>query len=233
MAVPYIGTHQADALGRLLEQYKGKPFLSGLLNAMNAQTQAIEDTFAAIYLARGILTSSGAQLDALGAVVGLPRTPGMSDATYQSLILAEVGLNTSQGTPESVLSAFGLFTGSSKVDFYELPPANVALMGNGQLTSQTLIDGLTAFCLAILPAGVSIDYFGYFDPANAFAFSGGGPTDGGFGDVNDLTVGGKFAALYVPNVIYFGFDGDGGIELAGFGDANDPAVGGQFFNFSL
>lgn len=188
-----ITTHVADGQARLMTQYVDKPLFTGALAAFTAQFQALEDAFIGVQATNDPNNATGIQLDRFGAIVGLPRPSGMSDSTYLILALAQVGINTSQGTPEAVIASFSILTGSARVDLNELYPAAITLMGSGQVTALSVAD-LTVVIQSILSAGVSLDSIGYFDPTNPFVFEGG--VGGGMGDASDPTVGGVLAGLY-------------------------------------
>lgn len=225
MTAIQISTHQADALARLLDQYKGKPLLAGLLNAFTAQIQNLENTLFTVLNGRDIFHATGAQLDAVGGVVGLPRQPAWGDTLYQALLVAQVGVNTSQGTPEQIISIFKTMSQATHVDYQETYPCGIWLMANAAI-DPTLVSTLWQFLNEVLPAGVRIDGFGHFDPANAFTLAGGS-TGGGLDD-GTAAIGGALAALYQPAVPVFALDGDtNNPNVSGLGDSTDPVVGGQ------
>jgi len=77
----------------------------------------------------------------------------------------------------------------------------------------------------LLPAGVRLLFIGQYDGDEGFSFEGS--SDGlGFGDVNDVTIGGKFAKVLLP--VYDFSLRDGSILTKGLGNLNDRFVGGEF-----
>jgi len=102
-----ITDHVARAVGSLIEQYRDKPRVIGLLSAFVKQVQGIEDGIWGIFAARQISTAVGQQLDVLGRVVGEPRN-GRTDVSYRTAIQARVLLNLSSGTVEEIYAIFTL-----------------------------------------------------------------------------------------------------------------------------
>jgi hypothetical protein len=99
----YIANHTDQAFGRLLEFYKGKPRVVALLRAFAQRSQVVEDTLA--QLKTGLLLfgngAVGAQLDAIGQIVGIARN-GTSDGVYRILILGSIAKNYSSGSLETL-----------------------------------------------------------------------------------------------------------------------------------
>lgn len=184
-----ITTHEADALKRLLEQYKDKDNLAGVLTAFNEQIQDLEDAIFGLFGKLDITNVGGSQLDRLGNIVGQDRL-GLSDADYRLFIYAKIATNNSQGTAEEVMSIFKLITQSTSVQYFDLYPAAIQIMGDGSIPAG-LEDFLKQTIDTACVAGVSVDLTGFFDDSDPFFF---GETDeigaGGFDDGSG-TIGGK------------------------------------------
>lgn len=95
--------HVANALARLKQQFKGQANVAALLTALVTQGQAVEDALWQLLTERGIDAAVGAQLDALGAIVGQPRAGRLDDA-YRRFITARISTNKSNGIAEDVLT---------------------------------------------------------------------------------------------------------------------------------
>lgn len=187
----YISDHIARAKDRLIEQYKEKPKIEGLLEAVVKPLQELEDLFLALGTERWIDSAIGAQLDVVGKIVGALRDVGQNDEDYRLAIKAQIIMNLNQGTPEEIIAAAKFFIGSIFIWYLEVYPAAVDIFSSTVIPEENRAK-IRAQLKKFLPAGVSLDSFGQFDEANPFIFSGGS----GFGDVNDANVGGLLADLY-------------------------------------
>lgn len=107
LATPVAGVdvpdHVALALGRLCEQFKGKPNIASLLTALVTPTQALESCLWQLLTLRRPLTASGAQLDLIGKLVGQARN-GSSDSDYARFISARIATNNSKGRVEDLIA---------------------------------------------------------------------------------------------------------------------------------
>ncbi len=196
MTTTPISTHEADALARLLEQYKDSTKLRGLVSALTVQIQELEDTLNAVESAHGIAAAMGDSLDRIGDAVGFARPAGTSDATYRLLILGKIGLNVSQGETERVIDVYRLLTQASTVYLEEFPVAALSIFSDGTVATG-LVDTVRDFLDDVVAAGVAVLYFGLYDFENPFVFAGDA-SGSGFGDATDATVGGKLAQLLIP-----------------------------------
>lgn len=189
-----ITTHVDDAQARLTEFYKRKPRMRGVVGALAQQSQAEEDALWQVQVCRSIQDAEGVQLDKIGAIVGVSRPSGYTDPQYRIVILAKIGQNNSNGETEAVIAIASLITGSTKVRLEEHFPAAISIHIDGEVEAE--VTGLAKDLLRrAVAAGVSLDYVVQSSPtAKRFKFAGG-PFRGGFGDVNDPTVGGGLATL--------------------------------------
>jgi hypothetical protein len=96
----YLG----EARGRLLEQFKNLPRIDGVLVALMAEVQQLEDAMYEVLVDRLLQNyeATGDMLDKLGAIVGEPRQ-GFDDATYSVLIGARIKANRSDGKHETLI----------------------------------------------------------------------------------------------------------------------------------
>lgn len=217
--------HIILAKKRLISQYKQKPRLEGLVEALVQDIQNLENTAVQLNTERGLDTAVGEQLDGIGQIVGLERETGQSDDDYRTLIKAKIGINLSQGEPERMIQIYKVLTGADLVLLQELFPGAVAISSEVDPGSQEEVDRLIRIMESMAPAGVRVDFLGIFDADEAFAFDGDLPGLG-FGSTTDPLLGGKFATLVVRDG-EFAFDGDD-LQAEGFGTILDPLVGGQF-----
>lgn len=73
MSSTYISDHIARAKERLIEQYKGKLKIEGVVEAVIAPLQDIEDVLEQLKVERWIDSAIGVQLDKIGVIVGAAR----------------------------------------------------------------------------------------------------------------------------------------------------------------
>jgi hypothetical protein len=106
--IEQITDHEGQARARLADQFDDKANILAVLDAFTAQVQAIEDAFWDQIAGRTVQYATGATLDAVGEMVGQPRSVDGPDATdddaYRALIYGRIILNTGYGTPETVYS---------------------------------------------------------------------------------------------------------------------------------
>lgn len=191
MSSTYISDHIVRAKNRLIEQYRGKPKIEGVLEAIVAPIQDIEDVLEQLKIERWIETAIGVQLDKIGRIVGAEREIGQNDDDFRLVVKAQIIMNLNQGTPEEIISAAKFFIGAAFIWYLEVYPAAVDIFSTTVIPEPNRAK-IRAQLKKFLPAGVSLDSFGQFDETNPFIFSGGA----GFGDVNDPGVGGLLADLY-------------------------------------
>lgn len=191
MSSTYISDHIARAKERLIEQYKGKLKIEGVVEAVIAPLQDIEDVLEQLKVERWIDSAIGVQLDKIGVIVGAAREIGQNDEDYRLVIKAQIIMNLNQGTPEEIIAAAKFFIGAAFIWYLEVYPAAVDIFSSTVIPEPNRAK-IRAQLKKFLPAGVSLDSFGQFDETNPFIFNGGS----GFGDVNDPGVGGLLADIY-------------------------------------
>lgn len=186
-----IDNHTQQARDRLLEQQKNLPGFQGILDGLVVEIQNIEDMFNAMPVSMAIDTAIGIQLDRIGTIVGVSRVPGQTDEEYRLDIKSKIIQNLNQGTSEEVIAAARFFLGTTFIWYAEIFPAAVDIFTSIPLVPDVALR-IRAKLESFLPAGVSLDSFGFFDGDNAKRFN----LSPGFGDVYDPSVGGLFADLY-------------------------------------
>lgn len=226
MNVTKITTHLQDALDRLLEQYKGKTYMEGVISTFGQQAQLYEDAAFDLIEGQEVYQAVGIQLDLLGTIVDIPRN-GLSDDAYRLLILGKIGVNSSDATADKVSQVLAVIMNAALSQEQDLYPAGVGLSASGELPEE-LINLVWELVQASLGAGIRLEFLSCFDEDEAFAFDGPAGTGLGFDDLTDPGLGGMFAALC--NAEYsFAFAGDDPMDgFKGFGDTLDPIAGGSF-----
>ncbi len=179
----YIANHTEKALDLLIEQFrKDKPLLHGFIAAFTDNMQGIEDTLFDMSRFRSLNTATGTQLDNIGTILNLPRT-NSDDEIYRSDLLFQVYLNTSFGTPETLIQAVDKLTNAKTVDYVESYPASVILIVNQALI--VIPENIREKLEQITPAGVQL-YIYLNNSETPFIFGG----EGGFSPA--YTVGAGF-----------------------------------------
>lgn len=175
MSVSPISNHVTEALSRLVTQYRGKPFVEGLITGLVTPIQDIENGIQDLDNLRSVFTAQGVQLDGIGSIVGISRD-GLSDVEYQIFILGKIGENTSNTTIKAVLHVFTILMGTTATREFELYPAQVAFQALTSLTgvSSSLYPTIASMVQMSLGAGIGLSFLAIADPANPFTCDAGG-----------------------------------------------------------
>jgi len=183
--------HVDSALALLVQQFRGKARLEGVLSALARQVQSLEDTLWDLHLERRPGRATGAQLDGIGRIVGLQRG-ALADGTYRTHLRARIRLLRSTGTPEEILGMISMVVGpGASIELNEYQRATILLAVRGRLTEAT-DDDVVALVHAAKPAGVRA-IAELSEATGVFTFDSDAD-DEGFGDVYDHDVGGKFSS---------------------------------------
>lgn len=225
MPAATISDHVQRALARLVEQYKEKEDVEGLISALSGEWQNLEDVFQSMFLEQYVDTAVGEQLDRFGVIVVLDRN-GFDDEFYRILLKVKIGENVSNGEPASIINNFKLLTQATLVHYQNLGNAEI-LLGTDNDIDDDLVDFFFTNMQRIVMAGVRINNIVIFDPNDPFSFDGQGPIGLGFSSLAAPLTGGKFAFLERRNQPQFAFDGDDSLG-GGFGTIIDPIAGGIF-----
>ncbi len=127
------------------------PNLNAFLAALLKQVQKVEDVFAQIITTRFLGFATGAQLDALGRLVGRARL-GLTDDPYRQAIRLQVYINGSDGRCEDLLYVAQQITGFP-AQYLDVTAGNCRIL----IPDWTPDDGsLLAFLQSICPAGVRL-----------------------------------------------------------------------------
>lgn len=184
--------HGQEAVNRLVTQYQDQPLIEGLVRSLANPNQDLEDTFWDLLTLRDLETAVGKQLDGLGEIVGESRK-GKNDDDYRIAIKAKIGQNVSKATPQDVISVFILLVNANTAYYMEYPPAEAAIFADVNIEA---LDNpaILKFMQKVMPAGSRLDYIGWYDNGNAFAFFDD-PNALGFDDLFNADVGGKLATI--------------------------------------
>ena len=167
--------HAALALAQVLSQFADSPNYRGVISAIAAQYQALEDDACALLEDALISNAEGELLNRWGRLIDVARG-GRSDDDYRRLILTRIASRRSGGTPESILSIVSILAGDVAVRYDQIGTATYQLeiQTTSPLSAQQIAD-INAELETLSPAGVAyLAHEAGTDPA--FAFAGG--TDG-------------------------------------------------------
>ena len=134
----YSATRVADAQALMTHQLLGKDVIDALIAADAQQSQDIEDAIAQLRVRLDIDEQTGAQLDAIGALVGQPRD-GQQDATYRLWLKARILVNRSSGAPPEMYAIAYLLLGSSAGLFLRQIPVGHVLETDGYYTPAPVV----------------------------------------------------------------------------------------------
>jgi hypothetical protein len=140
------------ASDRLIEQFETKQNINKYLCALIEPFQELEYVFGDLLQLRTLSLASDAQLDGLGDIVGIARK-GLADDAYRNAIRFQIGLNFSNGEPETIIALAKNLTEATQVNLKEIYPATMQILTNG-----TNVDGQTRKLLEQSAlAGVAIE----------------------------------------------------------------------------
>lgn len=115
MPVVHFTDHVTAGLGLLIEQYRNKPRIEGLLASYLNRVQELEDAIWSVIIGRLIDYAVGVQLDALGRLVGQVRN-GATDEPFRSRIRARIRANRSLAHPDDIIAVAILATDFAPAD---------------------------------------------------------------------------------------------------------------------
>lgn len=220
MLVSLITDHVAQALGRLMQQYRdlATPYPVPLLAttpsatvassasvapliAITDQMQALENAIFGLsegrFLFDGVsYPAFGAQLDGIGTLVGIARN-GLSDAEYLIFILGTIIANNSDATVAAVTTVLTLLFQVPTTIAYEFFPAEMAFQVPEGPLQESLYATVANIVISALGAGIGLGFITvYPDPTFQFSAAGGAAVGGGFGSVTQSGGGGFGGNVY-------------------------------------
>ena len=201
MLVTQITTHVSDALGRLLQQYQGKPRMMSLISGPAQQIQDLENAIFALDAGRQLWNGTtspavGAQLDGIGQLVGIERN-GLTDAQYILFIFGKIAENFSDTTVQTILNVIGYLFQAQTLVVQEIYPAGIAFEVFGSSIPPSLWPTANSLIQAALGEGIQLVFGAASSSTNVFRFAAPNVTgqNNGFSSVNDPSEGGGFIGL--------------------------------------
>jgi hypothetical protein len=149
--IPALVDQVSKGLSRNID-FLDKENFNKLIQLFLEEVQEIEVATLAIADQKSILTAIGEWLDYIGKIVGEPRK-GRTDQDYRAALLLKVAINTSDGTPNTIIDITKQYTGVTSSRIIDYHPASF-------FNVLEIVDGVSTVGLAklidqIKPAGVS------------------------------------------------------------------------------
>ncbi len=189
--------HVSSGVALLIDQYQDKPRLAAFLSAFLRRCNDIESALLDILKKRDLDIATGAQLDALGKIVGQSRI-GATDDVYRLYIRVRILVNRSRGTCNDVMAVASAAIGSIGFQLLEFYPAGFVLdVLDPLLSNQALI---ASFVHDARSAGVGMTFqWSSTGPAGTFTFADGDveqpSATQGWGSPSIPTAGGLFVDM--------------------------------------
>lgn len=137
--IPSINlAHATDALGLLIDQYKARPVIEGLLKSFVGSIQTIEAMLFDLINLRTLSTATGDQLTKIGAILGEPRY-GRNDTDYRAALYLVIKVHRSQGTAEDVISTAVLGLPETTPAYSEVFPGGWQVVALNILTASGML----------------------------------------------------------------------------------------------
>lgn len=169
----------AEAVGNLIDQFKGQPNIEAFIEAWAQQSQEVENAAFQVLLLTTLSGSEGVQLDGLGTIVGVERE-GRTDADYRVRIGAQILLNNASGTIEDLLQ-LAVALGATTVELTESYPAKIEIVAGVPIVNGVEIGRVMGLAK---PAGVG-RWFTWYESSTPFTMdtAGLGLDQGELGEV--------------------------------------------------
>lgn len=163
----HVTDHEAQGPDKLVQQFKNKPAIVGVLQAWAKQVQALEDQGYELVLQRALESATGVSLDVIGALVGQARE-GRSDSQYKIWIAGRVLVNKSRGRPPQLIAIASKLC-QGPVRFTEFYPAAFVIYSDAPILGTDGVEVAKLLKLA-KAAGVAMRFV-WFDVPTPFRFS--------------------------------------------------------------
>lgn len=177
---------------RIIEQFKSKPLLLGLICSLITPLQELEFVYSDLWNKRWIDTAEGNQLEIIGEIVGLERQ-GMNDTEYRTALRFQIAINMSNGEWETMIAVTKELTDASFVRIQERFPAGIHLLSDGAAIPTNLMQLLEQSA----PAGVRVTFSTTYTESPQFAYdietATTDPDGGGYSEINQAATSGYYA----------------------------------------
>jgi hypothetical protein len=172
---PVVGVdvpdHAAVAVSRLPAQFQ-KPRIQAMLRAFAGPAQLLENVLWQLLTQRALATAVGAQLDALGVILNLPRL-GHGDGNYRRRLQAVVTTKRSRGNAENLIKIARLILDDdlAQVVVTTMPIGVVTVQVSNRAVDESVADTLAQYVALGTTSGVrSIVKTSLYPPSSLFTF---------------------------------------------------------------
>lgn len=121
--------HTERAQNNLTWSLQKENFLK-FVKVYSDELNVLEDTFLILANQKDIDIAEGVWLDYIGKLVGIQRN-GADDERYRELIRLQIGINTSDGNPNTIMSLVQQYTEATEIQYSEGGTAFFTLYTNG------------------------------------------------------------------------------------------------------
>lgn len=189
MSVPTQNTtHVDEARALIIDQFRGRRVIQGILDAFVGQAQDLENATFDVILKRLLLNAADAQLDSVGDLVGEPRD-GRTDEPYRAAIQLRVRVNRAQGRAEDVIQVVNLYPNASPTFTYTEPyPAGFEVQAYDVVAPNVLVRAVSQSRAAGTKGNLITSDWSYADTF-LLDYPGGGVADPGLLDYDGITTG--------------------------------------------
>lgn len=188
----------AEAIDTLLQQFKTKPRMVGVLSALVAGVQEAENALVPLFTDVNLDTGVGHQLDLIGKLIGTKRY-GVSDTVYRVRLRVEILVKNSAGTLEQLLEIMRVATSLYPGTTCNIQQAGVATV-LASLTGPVPVSLPTELFLFLDRArALGVQLFLNYSPDDAFTLATGLTeeldTTHGWGDDTNPVTGGELSGV--------------------------------------
>lgn len=170
-------THVADAVKRLLWQFRDQPNIKAIVESYAIQIQELEYVFMSLLVDRYISTAEGAQLDGIGEIVGETRQ-NRNDTDYRVGIQGRILRNKAHSRIEDLLLLFRFIISTHLCELIEGPgPAAFIFRIDGALNPATDPSPATLKAQLVDAKGAGVGatmFYSEYDDSESFLLSSSG-----------------------------------------------------------
>lgn len=172
--------------------------------------QDVEEQLFVLLTARSLDAAHGAQLDGIGAVLGLLRG-SLDDEAYRAMLRVQTGIHSASGAPEEIITVTKALSGVTKVQLNDLQPATIELYLHGSPAPPA---SLAVQLRALAGAGIAL-YPMSSASTNPFVFGDDVDAAGVPSGLGDDPDGSGFGEAFVLAGVVPGAGGAGAFQVAG------------------
>ena len=164
--ITHTDNHTIIAKDYLLEQYKNKPNINGLLTAIIDPLQDIENKLYEIYRNYSLAEASSYYLDRIGAIIGESRDY-REDHEYKLAILVRIISNNGGATPEEIILVLRSIYSIDSIHYSESGSAYFQIC----IKAASKPKGINQLLYRLKPAAVAIPSIIYISHDDLFRFT--------------------------------------------------------------